>query len=462
MQHIAQYVAKCAVFEIILDVSVKAYLIIIACLITTLSYNSALADEAVCNTSKLRAETIEDIRIALDENYIHRERIGDLQTGLAAYITQGTYEKVKTPSEFAAQLSNDLIDLSQDYHFSVFYQPDIASSDDPQTSAVVDALFREDELAGLKRSNFGFQSLEILEGNIGYVRFDSFPDPAHAFEIGAAAMRFVENTDAVIFDMRYNRGGHNQFGQFITSYFYEPSDHRMIHKYAYMDEGKLISGEYWTIPLLPGKRMPDVPVFVLTSTTTFSAGEWFAFELQKLGRATLIGQTTTGASHAVSRVPINSCFWMQLPVGTGRDPIDNSDFEGVGVTPDINIDASRAKSLAHVLALKSLAEKAPARQVEVDWFLPVLEARLNPADLDSRDLERFEGTYDGRQIRLQNGQLTYHWRERFQLTLRRLNENTFLVEGGNDFRFRFIEKDGAVIALERIESEGGVISYARQ
>ena len=440
----------------------KAYLIAIVCLIAALSYNPALADEAVCNSSKIKTQTIEDIRIALDKNYIHRERINDLRIGLEKNFSHGTYDKVKTPSEFATHLSSDLIDLSQDYHFFVFYQPDSTISEDPKTPAVADSLFNEDKLVELKRSNFGFQSLEILEGNIGYVRFDSFPDPAHAFETGAAAMKFVENTDAVIFDMRYNRGGHNQFGQFITSYFYEASDHRMIHKYAYMEEGERINGEYWTIPLLPGKRMPDIPVFVLTSTTTFSAGEWFAFELQKLGRATLVGQTTTGASHAVSRVRINDCFWMQVPVGLGRDPIDNSDFEGVGVRPDISIDASKAKSLAHVLAVKAVAERAPTRQSEVNWLLPVLEARLEPADLDAHDLERFAGKYDGRQIRLQNGELTYHWRERFQLTLRRLNENTFSVEGGNEFRFRFVESGGVVIAMERIESDGRVIEYARQ
>ena len=155
----------------------KAHLIMIAGLLAALSQQSANANEPVCDTSKMKTDTIEELRTALDENYIHREQIDALHTGLAAKFRRGAYDRAKTPSDFATQLSSDLIDLSQDYHFSVYYQPESASSDEPETSAEAKALFKEDALVELQRSNFGFQSLEILEGNIGYVRFDSFPGP---------------------------------------------------------------------------------------------------------------------------------------------------------------------------------------------------------------------------------------------------------------------------------------------
>ena len=418
------------------------------------------ADEAQPISQQTIAQTIGELRGTLERNYIHQDKVDTIHSALQDRHLEGAYDSASIASEFADRLTHDLIEASDDFHFAVAYDPQWIETARREPSD--HASLQEDALESLERSNFGFQKLEILEGNVGYIRFDYFPDPQHSFEAGARAMRFVENADAIIFDMRYNRGGHNQFAQYITSFLYEASDHRMIHEYAYMQDGELVSGEYWTIPTLPGKRMPEIPVFVLTSTTTFSAGEWFAYELQKLGRATLVGQTTTGASHAVNRVPINDHFLLQVPVGIGRDPVDKSDFEGIGVKPDVRIDASLAKIEAHKLALSAIAKNAPERRADLKWLRPLLEARRVTPKLSEAQLERLAGRYNGRQIKRSDDRLTYHWRERFQLTLVPLTETLFAVEGSNDFRFRFAEENGAVVALERLDRDGGATSYERQ
>ena len=321
---------------------------------------------------------------------------------------------------------------------------------------------QEDDVEALRQSNFGFKNLEILEGNIGYVRFDYFPDPEQSFEAGATAMRFVENASAVIFDMRYNRGGHNQFSQFLSSYLFDTATHQLLHEYAYMDDGEMISGEYWTIPALPGSRMPDVPVYVLTSTMTFSAGEWFTYALQKLDRAEIVGLTTSGASHAVDRKPVDDRFLLQVPIGLGRDPVDKGDFEGVGVVPDHEVASLKARDIAHKLALKELSAQSEENSLEYEWILPVLDARLSPPEISTSILEGYAGAYEGRSIEYDGERLTYHWRDRFSLALTPLQENLFAVEGVDDFRFRFAANNGSITALERIEKDGRVTSYHRR
>ena len=56
-------------------------------------------------------------------------------------------------------------------------------------------------------SNFGFEKVERLEGNVGYLDLRGF----HRAEVGgdtaAAAMNFLANTDALIIDLRKNGGG---------------------------------------------------------------------------------------------------------------------------------------------------------------------------------------------------------------------------------------------------------------
>lgn len=421
----------------------------------------SLAEQAHILPPSEQDRFMTDLCSALSENYVFQEKVAPLCETLRQTFEDKANRQRAPAHQFAADVTRDLINASGDYHFSVEYDPGWVAQARNTEAAGDKTELREDSIAALQTSNFGFRELSILEGNIGYIRFDFFPDPEHSFDAAAAAMQFVEHADAIIFDMRYNRGGHNQFGQFLSSYLFGADENRLLLEYRFMQEGEMKEGAYWTAPALPGPRRPDVPVYILTSSTTFSAGEWFAYALQKLGRATVVGMTTAGASHAVSRVPIDDRFVLQVPVGQVMDPVDRGDFEGTGVRPDIETPSYRARDYAHMLALEAVAAQDGAAGPDPDWLKPVLAARMDPPQLSAAELERFSGQYEGRSIALEGTRLIYTWRGRFNLALAPLGGGVFAVEGTDDFRFRFKEANGRISTLERLDRNGQTTSYSR-
>jgi hypothetical protein len=193
------------------------------------------------------------------------------------------------------------------------------------------------------RNNYGFRKVEVLPGNIGYIKFDQFHESEEARETAAAALAFVADCEALIFDLRHNGGGTRHMGQFISSYLFD----RAIHLGGQYSRPTDETTEWWTLEKIPGKRFsPEVPVYILTSSMTFSAAEAFAYWLKDLKRVTVVGETTGGGAHPVHERVINDRFWMRVPFARAISPVSKTDWEGVGVIPDIKVPASQALEAA--------------------------------------------------------------------------------------------------------------------
>src|SRR5262249_23014267 len=115
--------------------------------------------------------------------------------------------------------------------------------------------------------------------------------------------------------------------------------------------------QWWTLPHLPGKRYLDKDVYVLTSQRTFSAAEEFTYNLKNLKRATIIGETTGGGAHPVGPYRINDHFAVIVPSARAINPVSKTNWEGVGVKPEVETPADLALKTAHLMALKKGAEK---------------------------------------------------------------------------------------------------------
>jgi C-terminal processing protease CtpA/Prc len=105
--------------------------------------------------------------------------------------------------------------------------------------------------------------------------------------------------------------------------------------------------ERWTSERVGGKRLPDIPVYVLTSRGTISAAESFAFGLKINKRVTIVGERTAGGGHFGGFVSLPNGFYMFLPRGRTYDPKTNEGWEAEGLKPDIEVkyeDALRAVS----------------------------------------------------------------------------------------------------------------------
>ena len=233
--------------------------------------------------------------------------------------------------------------------FSPAPMPDMeAQRPDPKREA--------EQRKDLERMNCGFNKAEILEGNVGYLKFDFFADPGICGSTVVAAMNFLANVDAIIFDLRENGGGDPKMVAFVSSYLFAERTHLND---LWTRKGD-ITDQYWTDRYVTGKRLDGKPAFVLTSKGTFSGGEEFTYNLKTLKRATIVGETTGGGAHPVRGHRITEHFGIGVPFARAINPITHTNWEGTGVEPDVKVPAADALTTAEKLAAEKLAAKPVA------------------------------------------------------------------------------------------------------
>jgi hypothetical protein len=201
--------------------------------------------------------------------------------------------------------------------------------------------------------NFGIHRVERLDGNIGYLDLHRMPLPENAGPAIAAAMELVCGTYALIIDLRHNGGGSPQGVTFWCSYLL-PEEPVHLNDIFHADTGE--TRQFWSLPYVPGSRYLDRPVYVLTSSRTFSGGEDLCYTLQALGRAEVIGETTGGGAHPTRPFPISAAVHIGIPFARSINPVTGSNWQGTGVIPDIQVPADEAYGAAYAKALRHVTE----------------------------------------------------------------------------------------------------------
>ena len=188
-----------------------------------------------------------------------------------------------------------------------------------------------------------FRKVEVLPHNIGYLKLDFFPDTSVCRSTATAAMGTLNHVDAIIFDLRDNRGGFPDMVMLIAAYVFDHPE--------YMYNPREAPNKHsWTQSPVAGNSLADKPVYVLTSASTWSGAEQFTYDLKMLKRATLVGQTTRGGAHAGVFHRIEDHFGMGIPEEKAINPFGSADWEGVGVEPDVIVKAADALETAMRLA----------------------------------------------------------------------------------------------------------------
>ncbi|WP_439636122.1 S41 family peptidase [Oceanicaulis sp.] len=400
---------------------------------------------------------LDQLNSALHAHYVYPERVDQVTTEVGEILRALPASERDTPEELADVMGLALVEATGDLHFALGADRNwVAAYRDQETGE--DEIYQQD-LQWERSTNHGLHTLSILEGNVGYLRFDYFADPEKAYDSLVASMQFLAHVDALIIDLRYNRGGYMETGQLLSSYLFESDDTATFLEFFYNEDGERIERSHWVLPALPGERHPDTPVMILNGATTFSAAEWMAFSLQELGRATLVGEVTAGGAHPVDRFVLNDELWIQIPIGLVSSPVSGSDFEGVGVEPDIAVPGRDALEVAHLRLLRALAETQD--EPALTWLEPILQARINPVTLNAEHLDRIAGRYEGRELYLQDGDLLYRWNDRFTLELTPLSDTVFAVEGGDGYRIEIIEQNNEVTGLRLVQKTGQTAVYDR-
>jgi C-terminal processing protease CtpA/Prc len=236
-----------------------------------------------------------------------------------------------------------LREVSHDAHLEIHFSYVILPADLTKRDPV-------EESKWLAAANCGFEKAEHLWPNLGYVKMNMFANVEICGPTASAAMNFVADADAFILDLRDNHGGGGGMPEYVASYLFANRTHlddlftRATHS----------TTEVWTSPSVPGRKFIDKPVYVLTSKSTFSAAEYLANVLRNLKRVKLIGATTGGGAHTGELRRIDDHFSARVPTGY---PITQTDWEGTGVVPDVEVPADQALEAAQRIATSEVQQR---------------------------------------------------------------------------------------------------------
>ena len=429
-------------------------LILFSISIVAYSQKESIVKEELKLTELSKKQIIDSLTQELEEFYIRPNAIADIKKKLNENYKKGIYKDILNSNDFANKITTDLVDFSKDLHFRVVYDPEWTENQKNKEDKAVQQKIKAQELSEAKKKNFGFQQTRILEGNIGYLEFDYFEDPAIASETAAAAMHFFENTDALIIDLRKNNGGVMEMGQFISSYFYSGAELPLYKYYTYEKNRKKIEREMWLLPSVPGKRLADIDIYILTSAITFSAAEWMSYSLQNLKRVTIVGEKTAGGAHPIDRKVLPNGFSVNIPFGEVRDPITNGDFEGKGVTPDVLCKSEEAVNASHLLALQKLSLKNKDSLNNLDWYIPIVKNRQKPFVADDTTLKSYQGKYGKSELLYENDNLYYKWNNIASFLLVPIENELFSIDGIDSFRIKIVSEKNEITAIKRIYQDG--------
>jgi len=404
--------------------------------------------------AKVQAAVIDSITAALKEGYVFADKATRMDSLLRANLAAGAYRTVTDPAEFMERLQADVAKIYLDRHMMMAAMPPgpirIRTSEDPGPCGADEMRER------LRRDNYGFKKTELLAGNVGYVKFDNFVDTDLAGPTAAAAMAFVANTDALIIDLRDNGGGNASMIKLLAGYFFD----RSVHLIDWYHRRENVTIQSWSDDWVPGKRMPDVPVYVLVSGSTISAAEEFTYDLQNEKRATVVGETTAGAAHTVEFLTFDVgpfSAGLRLPSGRAISPVTSTNWEVVGVQPDIAVPADKALAVAHLDALKKLEENAKdeVAKAALSWARTGVESEIEGYTPTAKELKEYAGIFGPRKFFMEGSKLVYEREERPKMTLVPLAKDFFGLRELEYFRVRFTRNaSGAIDGVVGMYDDG--------
>ena len=293
----------------------------------------------------------------LRENYVFPELAGQVAAGVEERLAAGEYDDLDEIA-LTELLTSQLQEASGDKHLRVGLggaRPPERREPGSGPGQPAGRVPRRQQMRHPGQLvNFGIHRVERLDGNIGYLDLHGVPPPEHAGPAITAAMELVAGTFALIIDLRRNGGGSPHGVALWCSYLIDERPTRLNDIFS-ADTGE--TTQFWSYPYLPGSRYLDRPVYVLTSSRTFSGGEDLGYTLQALGRAEVIGEATGGGAHPTRPFPISAAVHIGIPYARSISPLTGTNWQGTGVIPDTAAPADQAydvaytKALRHVLAL---------------------------------------------------------------------------------------------------------------
>ncbi|WP_395374141.1 S41 family peptidase [Marinicella sp. W31] len=400
--------------------------------------NAPVAAQTLSDQDKIAL--LESMMKAISNQYVLKEKVDEINAHIKSLLNDPEIKKIKNPNRLATYLSEQITQF--DGHFRVSWRkPGKAEQPEPGESWGERAV----------RNNHGFKQLHHLTGNIAYLDLRFFDGSDAAKKRADSVMSWMADSTAVIIDLRENGGGSPGMVQYICSYFFSPET--KVHLNSIYNRPSDSTTEFWTLQDLPGKFMPEVPLYVLTSARTASAAEEFAYNMKTRKRATLIGEVTAGGANPGGDVDLVSGFSMFVSTGMAINPVTQKNWEGTGVQPDKATSAEDALDTAYEMALLAVQEISDNRwqQQEINWKLEKMRSQSAVVDQPEQYAHQF-----GRiQIVLKEGDLYYKRGRRPAKKMHPINTDYFALKDSDGVRLRFIrnQADQAIhsIAIQYVD-----------
>lgn len=327
----------------------KNYILVLFAL-TLFNYDSRAENVTISKQEKQLL--VKQTAQMLEQRYVHAKTGLELAKALRTSWEVGELEHLHYKQQTADFFTAYLREKSKDGHLAMDYHT-------PSASEKIDSEveFQESEIEKWYGAhiNHGFFSIQRLENNIGLIDLRVFAPLDMAEDLAKASMVLSAQYDALIIDLRKNGGGFGELGHVMMSYLFDKPNQRLS---GIINRPNGTSTQYFTSSLLPKRRFGGKkPLYILTSTHTFSAAEAFAYDLKALGRAKIIGEVTGGGAHPFEYRALENGFFLSLAEAKSFNPITKSNWQNVGVQPDIKVSADRALEKAIELANKALGSK---------------------------------------------------------------------------------------------------------
>ncbi|MGW2818579.1 S41 family peptidase [Streptomyces sp. NPDC001415] len=291
------------------------------------------------------APVIDETARLVTEHYVFPETAEQLAGLLRRRLAEGAYD-VDDAEELAGLVTADLQSVNGDRHLRLKHHAEPVSP--KQGAATLDAMRRD-----FDTSLGGAPRVQLLDGGVAVVELAPMLFPLEwAAEPLSAALTLASRAQALIVDLRANRGGDPDTVAFVCSYLLDERTH--LNTMHWRDGGR--SEQSWSLPHVPGARFGgSKPLYVLSSGATFSAAEELAYNLQQLGRAIVVGEPTRGGAHPCRGWTVHPHLEATVPVGRAINPVSSTNWEGTGVQPDIPCAAADSLDRAHASALAHLS-----------------------------------------------------------------------------------------------------------
>jgi C-terminal processing protease CtpA/Prc len=306
---------------------------------------------------------VEQVIALVEQRYLDPAAAATISGVLAAGLADGRYGS--DALSLADAVTVDLQSVNGDKHLRLIYHAEPLAEREPDDDA--------EEYLEMARwasaTGSGVARVERMAGNVGYVDIAPVLFPvAICGDAVTAAMTLIASAEALIIDVRRCLGGDPAMVAWLASYLF---DHEPVQLSGLQERDQITQS--WTLPFVPGRRFGATkPVYLLTSSTTFSGGEQLSYDLQQLGRATIVGEVTRGGGHAREGFRVHPHLEATISVAAGVNPITGGNWEGTGVTPDVVVPAEQARERAHQLALEHVATAAGPSAAEATAALAAL------------------------------------------------------------------------------------------